>query len=118
MSTAPIPVQVFHDSKRDTMFAWLSLLLFPVTFVASFLVGEGLATALFDWPGGAEPSVWLILAASVPALVVFALPVIPAWYFGMRAHRNGSRSGRYAAWLAVAIAAGMVVLNVVAYLFG
>ncbi|MCC2593812.1 hypothetical protein LKO27_10390 [Tessaracoccus sp. OS52] len=77
MSTAGIPVHIAHDPRQDTVFAWLSLLFFIVSFGASFLVGEGLATWLFGWPDGAEPALWQILAASVPALVVFALPVVP-----------------------------------------
>jgi hypothetical protein len=118
MSASRVPIQGFHDPKRDVTFAWLSLLLYPLSFGAAFLIGEGLATWLFDWPNGANPAPWKIVAAGVPAVIVFALPVVPAWYFGMRAHRNGSHSGRVAGWVAVAIAAAFVVQNGLGFLVG
>jgi hypothetical protein len=118
MNADQIPVPGFRDSKRDAAFAWLSLLLYSVSFGAAFFVGEGLATWLFGWPETPDPGLWEMLAVAVPALIVFALPAVPAWYFGMRAHRKGSRSGRVAAWVAVSIAAAFVVVNSLSFLLG
>ncbi len=99
--------------------AWLSLLLYPLTFAAAFAVGEGLAD-LFGYPaGGTEtPPVPVLLAATVPALVVFALPAAVATYFSRRAARNGEPAAWWPAFVAIAIAVNFVVVNVVAYAVG
>jgi hypothetical protein len=122
MSVAPNPVHGVRDPRpnpqRDATSAWLSLLLYLPSLGAAFLVGEGLATWLFGWPDNTDPVFWEMLVATVPALLVFALPVVPAWHFGMRAHRHGAPSGRLAAWLAVAIAVAFVGQNALAYVLG
>lgn len=56
------------DEKRATVAyrrAWLSLLLYPVSFVGAFLVAEGLA-ALLGYPVGEDGTTpfWVVLAAS------------------------------------------------------
>ena len=55
--------------------SWWSLLLFPVSFAAAMVVGEGTTAAL----GYPEPSLdstpgWVIASAVCAALVVFAAP--------------------------------------------
>lgn len=116
MSAAPVPAHGSRDPSQDVTLEWLSLLLFPITFLAAFGVGEGLATWLFGWPDGPDPEAWQMLVSTVPALLVFSAPVWPAWRLGMRAHRNGRRSGAAAAWLAVAISVSFVLLNLWGYL--
>ena len=118
MSAAPVPAHPSPDPVQDVTLAWLSLLLFPITFLAAFGVGEGLATWLFGWPDGPEPEAWQVLVSTLPALLLFALPAWPAWRLGMRARRHGQRSGAVAAWLGVAIAVGFVLLNVWGYFSG
>ena len=118
MKAARVALEDQYNPKRDVTFAWLSLLLYPLTFGAAFLVGEGVATWLFNWPSTVPPAPWKILAAAVPAVVVFAPPALPAWHFGMRGHHNGSASGRVAAWLALSIAAAFAAANVLSFIAG
>ena len=116
----PLPLRKEPSSPRLLRTrAWLSLLLYPVSFAAAFAVGEGLAD-LFGYPaGGTEtPPVPVLLAASVPALVVFALPAAVATYFSRRAARNGEPAAWWPAFVAIAIAVNFVVVNVVAYAVG
>ena len=73
--------------------AWWSLVLFLPSFVAAFVVGEGLASA-FGYPAGAEGvPAWVALTAGSSACVVFAAPVLVVWAFARRAHGvAGSRT--------------------------
>ena len=102
--------------RRDRRRAWFSLLLLPVGFVAAFLVGEGLASAL-GYPSGAEetPPFWVILLAGVPALLVFVLPALLTIRLGRRAVRAGDPGGLAPAVVAATLAAGFVVLNLLAF---
>ena len=101
--------------RRDVMLAWLSLAGFFLSFFAAFGVGEGLSS-LFGYDVGTEvtPPVWVMVASTVPALVVFAIPGIAAWVFGRRARRVGDRRGLLPAWIGVTIAAAFALLNGVA----
>jgi amino acid transporter len=95
--------------------AFLSLFLFMVSFVAAFLVGEGLLSLLAADPE--DPSGWQALAAGVPALVVFALPVFAVWAFARRAIRLGRPDARSAVLVAALVAlafAGVNLLSLVA----
>ena len=108
---------------RDVRRAWWSLALFPVAFVAAFGVGEGLASLLGHPTGSSDDApVWLMLAAGVPALLVFVLPAVLAVVFGRRADGEGDPRGRVPMWIGVGIGAAFVLLNVVqgvlAVLFG
>jgi hypothetical protein len=116
----PLPLRDQPSSPRLLRTrAWLSLLLYPFSFAAAFVVGEGLAD-LFGYPAGGNetPPVPVLLAASVPALVVFALPAAVATYFSRRAARNGEPAAWWPAFLAIAIAVNVVVVTVVAYAVG
>lgn len=87
--------------------AWLSLLLFPLSFVAAFLVGEGLAGLLgvTEYPV-APPPVWAALAVGVPAILVFSVPAAFAALLAWRAQRWGTP------WpWTPAIVAGVVVVG-------
>ena len=65
---------------RDVRRAWWSLALFPVTFVAAFGVGEGLASLLGHPTGSSDDApVWLMLAAGVPALRSSSCPRCWRW---------------------------------------
>lgn len=118
MSVAHVPVHGVHDPRRDVAWGWLSLLLFPVSLVLAFVVGELLASRLFGWSGAERANWWQALIVLAPTVILFALPILPAWHFGMRAHRNGAHTGRIAAWIAVAIAAVFVLQNGIGWLLG
>lgn len=93
--------------------AWWSLLGFVPSFPLSFLVGEGLISLLgHDVGGGTTPPLWAILLATIPALVVFALPAFFAVHFGRRAVREGDTSARAPMVIGVVLAGGFVLLNV------
>ena len=100
--------------ERDVRRAWMSFLLFPLSFLAAFGVGEGLA-ALFGHPtgGNEDAPVWVMLAAGGPALLVFVVPALLAVVFAQRAEREGNRGGRLPMWIAVGLATAFVLLNVV-----
>ncbi|HET7724575.1 MAG TPA: hypothetical protein VFK68_08045 [Propionibacteriaceae bacterium] len=101
--------------RRDAAIAWLCLAGFILSFPAAFGVGEGLSS-LFGYDVGTSvmPPLWVILASTVPALVVFALPGIAAWIFGRRARREGQRRGMVPAWIGVTIAGLFTLTNVAA----
>ena len=98
--------------RPSTRRAWWSLLGFLPSFVLAFLIGEGIASAL-GYPVGSESQApwWAVLTASIPALVVFALPAALAVHFGRRAVRLGDPGGRAPMVAAVAVAAGFILLN-------
>jgi len=97
--------------------AWISLILYPVAFVAAFVVGEGLAS-LFGYPSSGDGStpLWVALAAGGPAMVIFVVPGALAVWFGRRAMRLGNSSGLTPAVVGATIAVAFVGLNVLGYL--
>jgi hypothetical protein len=102
--------------QRDLTWAWVCLLGYLVSFPAAFFVGEGLSS-LFGYDAGTmttQPPVWVMLASTIPALVVFAIPGIGAWWFGRRAVREGDRRGHVPAWIGLAVALAFVAMNVLA----
>lgn len=104
-----------HAHRR----AWLTLLLFPLSFVAAFVVGEGLAT-LFGYSSGSEESAppWVMLGAGVPAVLVFAVPAGLAWFFVVRAGHEDVHRTRLPAYLATALAAAFLLMNLAAAVAG
>lgn len=96
--------------------AWWSLALYPLSFGASFGLGEGIITALTNDTVAAEP--WQVLAAIIPALVVFAIPGILSVIHGRKAMRLGRKDGKIPAISGAGIAIGFIMLNVASYLFG
>jgi hypothetical protein len=102
------------EATTSVRWAWWSLLGFVVTFFLAFGVGEGLASLLGHPPGGDQPAeLWVMVAAGLPALLVFALPAVPAVLLGLRAVRLGDPRGRYPAAVALVVAGGFVLLNLV-----
>jgi hypothetical protein len=89
--------------------AWWSLALYPVTFVAAFVIGEGLYAVFTGDEGNA--AWWEILLAATPAILVFVIPGILAWTMGRRAVRLGRKDGNAPAFVGAAIAVGFVGLN-------
>lgn len=96
--------------------AWWSLALYPLSFGASFGIGEGIITVLTNDTIAAE--FWQMLVAVIPALLVFAIPGILSVVQGRKAMRLGRKDGRVPAMIGAGIAVGFVLLNVASYLFG
>lgn len=109
-----------HDARHpaDVAYrrAFLSLLLFPVSFAAAFLVGEGLFSLLAADPD--DPALWSVLVAGVPAIAVFAIPAGFAWALGQRARRLGRPDGRTPALVGIVIVAAFVGTNLFNFVVG
>jgi hypothetical protein len=97
---------------------WWTFALYPVSFVAAFVVGEGLLS-LYGYEVGdaTTPPVWAVLGAGVPALLVFAVPSVLAVHFASRAARDG-RPNWIGMWVSVGVTALFVVQNLAQYLLG
>lgn len=89
--------------------AWWSVALYPVAFVAAFVIGEGLYSLFTGHQGTA--AWWEILLAALPAILVFVIPGVLAWTMGRKAARLGRSDGNVPAFVGAAIAVGFVVLN-------
>ena len=89
--------------------AWLSLLLYPLTFVAAFVVGEGLLTMVAE--DETNPALWEVLVSATPALMVFVIPGVLSVVLGRRAIRLGEPQGKVPAVVGAAIAVAFVGLN-------
>jgi hypothetical protein len=93
--------------------AWWSLALYPVSFVAAFVIGEGLFSVFDDETG--DPALWVILLAATPAMMVFVLPGVLAVTQGRKAIRLGRPDGRLPAIVGAIVGAAFVGLNAVSY---
>lgn len=116
--TATPDADVGRTAGRLTARAWWSLLGFVPSFLLAFLVGEGLASAMGYSVGDPQPSWPVIIAAVVPALLVFVLPAVAAVHFGRQALRLGDRRARVPMTIAVVVAVSFVLLNSLAPLLG
>ncbi len=92
--------------------AWIALLFVPVSFVAAFALAQVLYTATGHDPSAATPPHWAAAVALVPAGAVFVIPCVVALVYARRAVKGGHRGGYVPAVLAVAVAVGYGVLNV------
>ena len=100
-----------NKADASVLRAWLSLAFYPVSFVAAFVVGEG----LLSWYGYSDDltvPVWIAAAAAGPALIVFSVPGILSVHFGRQAMRRGDPRGHAPAVVGAAIALGFIALNV------
>jgi hypothetical protein len=93
--------------------AWLSLLLFAPSFFAAFLVGEGLIAAMGYDVGEAAPPSWAQLLATVPAILVFAIPLWPTWHFGRKVGRRRGRSAMGPFFVALVAVVSFAAINLV-----
>ncbi len=101
-----------EPERRVLHQAWWSLLLFPVSFVVAFVVGEGIPALL----GYSEPSLestpwWVITVAVVPALLLFAAPLLLTARLSRRAVAGGEREGRLPLIVAGAVVVAFVATN-------
>ena len=86
------------------------------SFVAAFVIGEGLISVIAEDVD--EPAPGEILLAATPALVVFVLPGLLALWFGLRAVRLGRNDGKAPAALGAVVGLGFVGLNLASYVLG
>lgn len=93
--------------------AWVSVALVPVFFLIAFAAAQGIyAWTGYDPSAGATPPLWADLAAGLPALLILLLPCAAAVAYGLRASREGARSGLVPAALGALVAVGGVLLVV------
>ncbi len=101
------------NAGHATLAAWLSLLLvIPCLFLA-FLVGEGTISAL-GYPVG-EPAaapLWAALSATGLAVLVFAIPLLPAWHYGRVARTQGARTAIVPFVVVAVLVTWFLVINV------
>jgi hypothetical protein len=95
--------------------AWWSLVLFPISFIAAFVIGEGLFAWLDDGVG--DPAIWVIAVSALPALVAFALPGLLTYRLGRRAVRLGRPDGMKPAMIATGLIAAFVGMNLLSGIF-
>jgi hypothetical protein len=96
--------------------AWWALSLYPITFVAAFVIGEGLISLLTEDAGDA--AFWEVLVAVTPALLVFVIPGILSATQGRKAMRLGRRDGKVPVIVGATIGIGFVGLNILSYIVG
>ena len=99
---------------RDLRRAWWSLALYPVSFVLAFVIGEGLFSMLVE--EGADATVWEILLAATPALLVFVAPGVAAYLFGRRARHGGREDALAPMVIGAVVGLGFVALNLLSFL--
>jgi hypothetical protein len=100
--------------RRHTRHAWWSLLLFPISFAAAMVVGEGTAALLgYSDPSLASTPWWVIMTSAGLALVAFASPIAATARLSQRAVDAGEPGGRVPLFVAATAVGGFVVLNLV-----
>ena len=100
-------------ADRAYRWAWAAVVLYPVSFVAAFVIGEGILARLVGT--GRDPAGWEVVVAATPALLVFVLPGVLAVREGRRAIRLGRRDGNVPAIVGAAIGGAFVAANVGSY---
>ena len=96
--------------------AWGSLLLYPVTLVASLMIGGGLFALADDRVG--DIPVWVYLVAVTPALMVLVIPGVVALIQGRKAIELGRPEGRVPAVTGAAIGTALVVIDLTLFILG
>ena len=99
---------------RDLRRSWWTLAFYPVSFVLSFVIGEGLYSALVE--EGTDPAFWEILTAATPALLVFVAPGVAAFLFGRRARHGGRDDALAHMVIGAVVGLGFVALNLLSSL--
>lgn len=112
------PAKVSPDVERtpaDVAYrrAWWSLLFYPVTLLASWVIGGGLFWLLDDEVG--DIPIWVYLVAVTPALLVVVIPGILAVIRGRKAIELGRPDGRVPAVTGAAIGAAFVIIDLLMF---
>lgn len=115
------PAEVGPDVERtpaDVAYrrAWWSLLFYPVTLLASLMIGGGLFWLLDDQVG--DIPIWVYLVAVTPALLVVVIPGILAVIQGRKAIELGRPDGRVPAVTGAAIGAAFVIIDLLLFILG
>ena len=103
------------DARRDSLWAWASVV-FTVAFaIFAQFVGYGIASMLgYAGADAPRPPLGPALLITIPTLVVAVIPGISSLFFGIRAGRGGRIVGYLAAalggltvlfWLFITVAA-------------
>jgi len=91
--------------------AWWSLALYPFSFVAAFVIGEGMLSILVD--NASDAAIWQVFVAATPALLVFMIPGILAASQGRKAIKLGRMDGKAPALVGAVIGLSFVTINLV-----
>lgn len=113
MDATVTPIEANPSGSRDTRWAWWSLALMPLAFVAAFVVGEGIPAWLGYDVAAAGPPWWVIAIALLSALVALAMPMLVTGLLSRRA----AAAREPGAWIPLivnaSIVAGFALVNVV-----
>lgn len=117
-TVAPVPAAT-DQGRRSLRWAWVSVALIPVAFVAAMFIGEGLLS-LQGYESGSEklPPIGAALLASLPALLVMIAPDLSAIWCGLLARRHGLRNGIFPAVIGIVAAAFAVITAILPRLLG
>jgi cation transporter-like permease len=100
------------DSANPSRAAWLSLLLFPVSFALAMVIGEGIAAAFGHPTPSMETTPWWVIAvAFLVAAAVFAAPLVVVAQLCRRASVVDSTRAKTPLWVALTVVASFVGLN-------
>lgn len=98
------------DARRDSRWAWASVVFIVAGAILAQFVGYGIALLLgYAEPEAGTPPLGAALLISIPTLVIAVLPGLSAAYVGIRAGRHGRWDGY--------LAAGLGALSVVFWVF-
>ena len=107
------------DGRRPLKFAWISVALIPVAFIAAMFIGEGLLTLQgFDPEAEEFPPLGVALRAAIPAGLVMIAPAVAAVVFGFRARKRGAGTGIVPAVIGIVVIAYGLVANTLPWLLG
>lgn len=118
MSSSSHPFPAHADrlpAHRHLRVAWFFVALVPVAFAAAMLVGEGLLTA-FGYDVEDTVPFGVVVISAGPALLIMLGPTVPAAWYGLKARREGLRTGIIPVVVAVVVAVAVVGTNVGGYL--
>jgi hypothetical protein len=91
--------------------AWWSLILFPVSFVVAFVIGEGLPTWLGFDAAEQSPPWWAVALVFAVAAAIFASPLLVTAYFSNRAAEHGEAGARVPFIFALVLIAAFILVN-------
>ena len=107
------------EGRRLLQFAWISVALTPVAFVAAMFIGEGLLTLQgYDPDPGEFPPLGVIVRAAIPAGLLMIAPAVAAVVFGLRARRRGADTGIAPAVIGIVVIAYGIIANTLPLLLG
>lgn len=114
-STSPTggdaPVGPEPRTRRSLSRAWVSIALVPAFFAVSFVVQTGIYAWTGYDPSAGDVPLSASLAAAVPGLAIVLVPCVAAVFYGLRASREGDRTGGIPAGFGALLAIGATVLT-------